>query len=78
MLRPQIAPLMRNMKVRDFNVLCLLPTHKVEGGEVAVGALTRFEQTCWVWPQVHWSTHSLQPLLLPLPPPAAGPALLND
>ena len=66
------------MKVRDINVLCLLPTHEVDGGEVAVGVLTRFEQSCWVWPQVHWLTHPLQTLLLPRPAPAAGPALPND
>ena len=54
MLRPQIAPLIRNMKVRDFNVLCLLPTHEADGDEVAVGAMTHFEQSRWVWLRVHW------------------------
>ena len=70
MLRPQIAPLIRNMKVRDINVSCLLPTHEVDG-EVAVGALTCLNNHVGCGPE---STGPLQPLLLLHPPPAAGPA----
>ena len=49
------------------------PTHEEGGGEVAEGALARFEQSHWVWPPVYWPTRPLQRLPLSHPLPAACP-----